>query len=88
MVKEVIKAQETVVRSVLKSEITWLIFVIVTIMGFVTSVVMPLQKVQLDIANISLQISENKIIYERIETRLNKVELDHASMLNQSKGRY
>lgn len=70
------------VRSVLKSEITWLVFIVATMMGIVTTIVMPLQKVQLDISNIALQLSENKIVYERIEARLGKVELDHARLMS------
>lgn len=71
-------------RSLLKSEITWLVFVVITMMGIVTTIVMPLQKVQLELSNIALQLGEDKIIYERIEARLNKVELDHAKIMGRN----
>lgn len=71
---------QNAVRSVLRSEITWLISFIFCIMGFVTSVVMPLQKLQIQLAQIQSDLVINKSSYSQLEARLNKIELDHAKM--------
>lgn len=70
--------EASAIRAILKSELTWLVFVIATMMGIVTTIVLPLQKVQLDIANISLQLSESKLVYDQIETRIGRLELSDA----------
>ena len=50
-------AQETnLIRSVLKSEITWLILIITGIMSFVSAVVLPIQHIQLQIEDVQLAI--------------------------------
>ena len=71
---------QNAVRSILRSEITWLISFIICIMGFVTSVVMPLQKLQIQLAQIQSDLQLNGSRYSQVEIRLGKLELDHAKM--------
>lgn len=72
--------QQNVVRTVLRSEITWLVSFVLFIMGFVTTVIMPLQKVQLQLAQIQIDVLSNRDIYTQLETRVGRLELDHARM--------
>jgi len=72
--------QQNAVRTVLRSEITWLVSFVLFIMGFVTTVIMPLQKVQLQLAQIQIDVLSNRDIYTQLETRVGRLELDHARM--------
>lgn len=70
--------EQNTIRTVLRSEITWLISFIVCVMGFVTTVIMPLQKVQIQLAQIQTELQSNNSKNLQMETRLNKLELNNA----------
>lgn len=69
------------VRSILRSELTWTVFVIAAIWGFVTSVVLPLQRLQIQLSQIQSDLQVSRDAYVKIETRLGKLEIDHARFL-------
>jgi len=64
--------KENIVRSVLKSEITWAVFLIGGVMGFISTVVLPIQKLQLDVSQIRVDIAS----IQGLEDRLTAVEKD------------
>lgn len=57
--------QKSIIRTILQSEITWLVFTIATVMAFVTTVVLPIQAIQLELVHIHTVISENKTFTEK-----------------------
>ena len=73
--------EENVVRSVLKSEITWFVFLIAGVMGFVSSVILPLQRIQIQITQIQENQIEQKIAYEKFDARVHTLEEDHIRLI-------
>ena len=69
------------VRSVLRSELTWLVFLIAGIWGFVTTVVLPLQRLQIQLTQIQIELSAVVDKDVGLDTRLKVLELDHARLL-------
>jgi hypothetical protein len=48
--------EENIVRNVLKNEITWIIFILGILWGAVQGIVLPLQKVQIQISTVQTQL--------------------------------
>lgn len=69
--------QENIVRSVLKSEITWILFLVGGIMGFVTTVILPLQSIQMQISQIQKDLLEQRGLYVNFDIRLTSLEKDN-----------
>jgi hypothetical protein len=67
-----------IVRQVLKSELTWLVFIVAGLWGFVAMVILPLQKIQFEITQMNVTLLEQKILYEEFDQRLHSLEKDHA----------
>lgn len=66
--------QETnAIRTVLRSEITWVIFIIGTIWGGVTGIILPLQKVQIQLIQMQSQIASIQIYGEKITQNSNDI---------------
>lgn len=62
--------KENIIRTVLKSEITWAVFMIAGVMGFVSTVVLPIQQLQNDVSQIRIDL----ISLEDLGSRLTSVE--------------
>ena len=67
-------SQQDIVRSVLKSEFTWVLVIIGAVWGFVGLVILPLQEIQINIKAIQQSQLEQKISYEKFDARLTLVE--------------
>lgn len=52
--------EENAIRAVLRNEITWIVFIVGAIWGMVAGVVLPLQKLQLQVAQIQMDIADFK----------------------------
>ena len=70
-----------VVRSVLRSELTWLVFIVVGIWGFVTSVVLPLQRLQIQLTDIQADITAEAGKYTALDMRVKILEIEHAKLV-------
>ena len=70
--------QQNAVRTALRSEITWLISFIICLMGFVTTVIMPLQKVQIQLAQIQTDLVISRESQISMLGRIGRLELSHA----------
>lgn len=66
--------EQNLVRTVLKNEITWVIFIIGTVFGAVRTVILPLQQLQYQIS--TLQVTVAKL--EGYDTRITKNSTDIA----------
>lgn len=49
---------ESIVRQVLKNEITWLVMLVATIMAFVYNVIIPVNQIQLQLLQVQKDIAE------------------------------
>lgn len=74
-----------IMRQLLRNEVTWTIFIIGILWGAVAGVVLPIQKIQIQIAQIQEQMTSDKTWKVQIETRVGKLETDHAIMLSNTK---
>jgi hypothetical protein len=73
--------ESNAVRSILRSEITWLISFIAIIMGFVSTVVLPLQSLQIQLTTIQADLLRESVRFEKLEERVSTVEKDHAKLM-------
>lgn len=69
---------DNIVRSILRSEITWVVFLVGGIMAFVSTVILPLQKIQIDVANIQTTLNDSRTLYLQFQDRLGKLEISAA----------
>lgn len=58
--------EENLIRSVFKNEITWIIVVITVFYGFIKTVVLPLEKLEIQITQVQVDISNVKTYDARI----------------------
>ena len=57
--------QQSLVRSLLKNELTWLFMVIAAVMGFVSQVILPLQRMSLQLTQIQVDLADTKENYQQ-----------------------
>ena len=62
-----------IVRSVLRNEITWLITLILSVWGFVVTVILPLQSLQIQVAQVQHDVSDGKIDIAKIANDNNNI---------------
>jgi len=68
--------EQSAVRAVLRNEITWILFIIGSAWGIVVGVVLPIQALQIQLAQVQTQILDIK----SGEANLPQIEQDHAVM--------
>ena len=68
------------VRTILRSEITWLISFIALIMGFVSTVVLPLQSLQIQLSSVQADITRESVKFEKLEERVSTVEKGYVKL--------
>ena len=57
---------QSTVRSILRNEITWLFFIVSAIFGSVTTVILPLQKLQLQTEQIQVDIAQINVNNQKV----------------------
>lgn len=67
-----------IIRNILKSEVTWALLVVSGVMGFVSTVVLPIQELQIQIAQIQTELQKQSEIYNSIGNRVSHLELENA----------
>jgi hypothetical protein len=72
--------ETSIIRAILRSELTWGIFLIGALMGFVSTVVLPIQKLQIQVTQIQLEITHSLATYDQIIERLSDIEKEHVSL--------
>lgn len=65
-------------RALLKSEITWACFLVAGVMGFVSSVVLPIQKLQLQVTQIQVDLAKEVSTYSGFDQRITELEIAHS----------
>lgn len=74
--------QESVIRNILKSEITWGVFLIAALWGVVQTVILPLQSMQINLAQIQRDITEMRTNASSFDQRINNLS-DRVIVLEQ-----
>lgn len=77
-----IMKQESVIRNILKSEITWGVFLIAALWGVVQTVILPLQSMQINLAQIQRDITEMRTNASSFDQRINNLS-DRVIVLEQ-----
>lgn len=80
---------QSLIRVVLKNEITWIIAIITMVLGFVNTVILPIQKMQLQLTQIQTDIAQGKQDYQaiivsesKLKSRLDIVETEIKPFIN------
>jgi len=73
--------ESNAVRTILRSEITWLISFIAIIMGFVSTVVLPLQSLQIQLTSVQSEVIKNGVRFDKLEERVSTVERQTAKLM-------
>lgn len=55
--------KDNVFRAILRNELTWLFFIIAGVMGFVAQVILPLQRMSLQLTQIQIDLADTKKNY-------------------------
>jgi uncharacterized membrane-anchored protein YhcB (DUF1043 family) len=73
--------ESNAVRTILRSEITWLVSFIALIMGFVSTVVLPLQSLQIQLTSVQGEVVKNGLHFDKLEERVSTVEKQTAKLM-------
>ncbi len=84
--------ESNAVRTILRSEITWLVSFIALIMGFVSTVVLPLQSLQIQLTAVQAQLADSHLYdeehekddekkFDKLNERVSTVERQTAKLL-------
>lgn len=75
---------ENIIRTVMKNEITWMVFLVGCIWGVVSTIVLPLQKLQIQSASIQEQLitqtSAYAVLATTVQTILTKQQVDETQI--------
>lgn len=63
--------EQTAIQKVLRNEITWVIMTGAFLWGVVTTVVLPLQKLQIQLAQVQLDLTTQNKKYDTLNTAVN-----------------
>ncbi len=76
------QTEPNVLRTFFRSEITWIISIIIAVWAFVTTVVLPIQKLQLNVENIQYQLASESKRYLDTENRVTNLEKNEAVVMS------
>lgn len=74
--------EQNIIRQIFRSEITWILSLIGGIWGFVVTVVMPIQALQLGQTQIQEQLSKESSRYADTEIRVTNLERNQAVVMS------
>lgn len=74
--------EQNILRSILRSEVTWVISIVVVVWSFVTTVVLPIQKLQINVENIQKQLADESKRYLDTEGRVTILEKNQAVVMS------
>jgi hypothetical protein len=84
--------QQNIIRTLLKNEITWLLFIIAGVMGFVAQVILPLQRMSLQLTQIQMDLADTKKNYQTalmehqdLRSRVDIIETKLNPLVNKTK---
>ena len=66
--------EQSIIRSVLRSEVTWVVSLVMAVWGFVVTVVLPLQSLQFQIAQVQKDITQTINSGNDLNLRLTALE--------------
>ena len=55
---------DNIVRKILQHEATWLIMIVGSVLGFVNQVILPIQKIQIQLSQIQIDIGQTREDYK------------------------
>lgn len=62
---------QTAIQKILRNEFTWLVFAVGIFWGFITTVVLPLQSLQIQVAQIQNDLTKQNTQYDVLNTAVN-----------------
>lgn len=74
--------QQNLFQQFFRNELTWLCMIIVAVWSFVTTVVLPIQKLQIQLAQIQTQLKSYDMLNAQVQTISTKQQVDE-SLLSQ-----
>ena len=74
--------EQNIIRQIFRSEITWILSLVGGIWGFVATVVMPIQALQLGQAEIQKQLNHESERYVDTESRVTSLEKNQAVIIS------
>lgn len=74
--------EQNILRTILRSEVTWVISIVVVVWSFVTTVVLPIQKLQINVEDIKLQLAKESERYIDTEGRVTILEKNQAVVMS------
>lgn len=76
-IKKLMK-EESMFRTLLKNEVTWVVMIIAAVLGVVRTVIIPLNNMQIQLTQIQLDIAQSKSDFRlsEIERQSNKSRID------------
>jgi hypothetical protein len=84
--------QQNIIRTLLKNEITWLLFIIAGVMGFVAQIILPLQRMSLQLTQIQMDLADTKKNYQTalmehqdLRSRVDIIETKLNPLVNKTK---
>lgn len=66
---------ENIVQKVLRHEATWIISLVVFLYGIITTVVLPLQELQIQVAQLQSVFSQSNSKYEALQSAVNALNV-------------
>lgn len=73
--------QQNIIRTAFRSELTWIVFILGLLWGAVQGIVMPLQKLQIQITTVQEQL----ISLDDVKDTISIIQQDHARFIEQQK---
>jgi hypothetical protein len=61
--------EENLMRKILQNEWSWLVGIILAVMGFVNTIILPIQKMQIQLSQIQLDITQFKVDIQQATTQ-------------------
>jgi hypothetical protein len=74
--------EQNIIRAIFKSEIVWILSIGSALWGFVATVVMPIQALQLGQQQIQAQLAHDSARYIDSDERINTLEKNQAVVMN------
>ena len=71
-------------RQALRSEITWFLFLFAGLWGFVTTVVLPLQRLQYQVTSLQVEIADELISIKSVDARVLILEKQYIRLLQEN----
>ncbi len=73
--------EQNLFQQFFRNEVTWLGMIIATVWAFVTTVVLPLQKLQIQVAQVQVQLKAVDVLTAQVQEISTKQQVDESELL-------